>query len=641
MFHRFSILALAPLVLLLFADAPTGQGALIENAYAVTELAVTTDQGTQWSPDVSGNAVVWADAASQQAWALDLDSGQRIALGKPFGAFPGVTLGATVRVDGSRAAYLEQDPVTFRGRIVLVDVHTSQRLPVDPPTTDVGTFDLSSEWLVYSDHREGQNGIYLLSHGGQETLLATERRSDFAGTIDGDYVAWKQALPFGQVRLFARRISTGEQWQLVDFVPSGDPPIVDAYSVPAVSSAGVVVWNHGIGSPHGSPYSQIEGAWLGGATPAPFEAWSAQIIGDVALSGSIAVFTEGQRLIGYDLKGPGFFIVSQAVGRKAQPAVSIGETSATVVWLDYRNAGLASSRENSDVFAAVLKPGPAPMPAATGVPSAVDARIQIVWPNGSSVTESSRANVGIYLFLSGSAVTAACQWEPMVRLWKAVNNGPAHLVADGRKYAGRTAAGTVVPTWVFNDVDVSEAQDPLNKVYFHVTVDDTPSTSTVWSHGEDARTYFPIQESPGEVRPLPAPRLFNGFESVIQIVWPHGGAPVDQTEAVNVSATLFYRGTRDVPPPDYNPESMVLYAALNNGALQPVANGLKRVVRDGNLEYPVWDFNDLPVPAARDPLNKYYLTARADGDHTASIWAHGADARTYFPEKDLSANNCD
>jgi hypothetical protein len=45
--------------------------------------------------------------------------------------------------------------------------------------------------------------------------------------------------------------------------------------------------------------------------------------------------------------------------------------------------------------------------------------------------------------------------------------------------------------WDFNGVDVSAANDPLNRVYFWVSVDGVPTYTNVWAHGSDARTLFP------------------------------------------------------------------------------------------------------------------------------------------------------
>jgi hypothetical protein len=45
--------------------------------------------------------------------------------------------------------------------------------------------------------------------------------------------------------------------------------------------------------------------------------------------------------------------------------------------------------------------------------------------------------------------------------------------------------------WDFNDIDVSAANDALNRLTFWVSVDDVPTYSNFWAHAVDARTLFP------------------------------------------------------------------------------------------------------------------------------------------------------
>ncbi|MHB1132528.1 MAG: hypothetical protein ACYC4L_09100, partial [Chloroflexota bacterium] len=145
------------------------------------------------------------------------------------------------------------------------------------------------------------------------------------------------------------------------------------------------------------------------------------------------------------------------------------------------------------------------MPSAAGaaMPQAVDATIQIVWPHdGLPVASAAKANVGVTIFERGSDRAVAAEWSPTVRLWRALNNGPAEEVAVGKKVLKRVG-GLTYPAWEFNDVDVSAARDPLNKIYFRVTVDGVDSRANVWSHGADARTIFPKQDVPTAVVPCP------------------------------------------------------------------------------------------------------------------------------------------
>ncbi len=129
-------------------------------------------------------------------------------------------------------------------------------------------------------------------------------------------------------------------------------------------------------------------------------------------------------------------------------------------------------------------------------PAAVDARIQIVWPHDNlPIAEATRANVTAYLFAAGTlqAVAAEADWRPTVRLHWSVNNEPERVGSTviGKPRAMATGTGMQFLAWDFNDVDISAAQDPLNRMYFWVTVDDVTTYSSVWAHGADARTIFP------------------------------------------------------------------------------------------------------------------------------------------------------
>ncbi len=50
--------------------------------------------------------------------------------------------------------------------------------------------------------------------------------------------------------------------------------------------------------------------------------------------------------------------------------------------------------------------------------------------------------------------------------------------------------------------------------------------------------------------------------------------------------------------------------------------------------FPYWEANDVDVSQARDGTAKLYFLVQVDGVDTAtSVWAHAADARTFFPEQ--------
>ena len=117
-------------------------------------------------------------------------------------------------------------------------------------------------------------------------------------------------------------------------------------------------------------------------------------------------------------------------------------------------------------------------------------------------------------------------------------------------------------------------------------------------------------------------------DAKIEIVWPHNGAPVSQATKANITANLFLPNTLTSVPTSWN-GTVRLYRSLNNGVAQEVGTGVKRTVSQGGLTYPVWDFNNVDVSAARNAANKLYFYLVVDGVQTYSnVWAHGVDART-------------
>ncbi|MCL5109331.1 MAG: hypothetical protein M1401_10775 [Chloroflexi bacterium] len=270
---------------------------------------------------------------------------------------------------------------------------------------------------------------------------------------------------------------------------------------------------------------------------------------------------------------------------------------------------------------------------------ALQARIEIVYPHDDKpVSQATLANIGAYLFADQSDASICAALAPTVRLWGSLGNGVEEELAVGRQ-RGASAGGLSFPAWDFNDVDVAAARDSRNKYYFRVTVDGYESRSSVWSHGEDARTYLPQQELPvGVADDVPAV-----VDAKIEIVWPHDGKPVAEATQVNIGAFLFGHGTQAPVPPQWSP-TVRLWRALNNGFAEEVALAQKVIKREGDLVYPAWEVNDVDVGAARNPLNKYYFWVTVDGvDSRSNVWSHGADARTYFPRQDVPTGvvSCD
>jgi hypothetical protein len=326
---------------------------------------------------------------------------------------------------------------------------------------------------------------------------------------------------------------------------------------------------------------------------------------------------------------------------------------------------------------------PAVWPAASAQP-AVDAKIQIVWPHMRRETTFTGfemrfplANVEVYLFERGTLNPVACDFANRVVLRWAVNWSTsqvpshhsfswwfAHAMPEGVEGERilRTVDGKTFPVWVFNDVPTRVDPEQLDagwereKQFFFVEVEGLDVRSNVWAHAFDGRTLAPSPLMPQEV----APASGNVLDAIIQIVWPHdregNERPVDEAELVNVAVDLFHHPFDAVVDRRQVSKALgfgfdrpvVLLRSLNHGLLEPVKRAdqviaVTRQLFEGGpmISWPRWVFNDVEVSAARDPANKYYFTVRVDGlaTHT-TVWAHGADARTYFPQRDVPARGC-
>ena len=298
-------------------------------------------------------------------------------------------------------------------------------------------------------------------------------------------------------------------------------------------------------------------------------------------------------------------------------------------------------------------------PAEAAPPSqapAVDAKIQIVWPHDAQgivapVDTAPLVNVEVYLFERGTLNPVSCDFANKVTLrWSTneVTRGGVVLVPahEERSAVGqrviRTEAGKTFPAWVFNDVPVH-----AGKTYFFLEVEGVNARTNAWAHSADPRTILPYGVAPTGVQTQPPGAL----DALIQIVWPHDTngdfQPVERAPLANIGVDL---ALHPVNPPSYAWSSVGfevnqpvrLLRALNSGYLEPVKAADQVLnMTGGDRAWPRWIFNDVDVSAARDPQNKYYFAVQADGVEThTTIWTHGADARTYFPQKDIPTRSC-
>jgi photosystem II stability/assembly factor-like uncharacterized protein len=123
------------------------------------------------------------------------------------------------------------------------------------------------------------------------------------------------------------------------------------------------------------------------------------------------------------------------------------------------------------------------------------------------------------------------------------------------------------------------------------------------------------------------------LDARIELVWPHGGAAVTEAKRANIGFRLFGRGSLEPPPCSWS-SRVTLWQAFNNSPAEPLEEASQRTV-DGQ-PFPFWELNDVDVSRANDAGNKIYFMAQGNGpDLATSIWAHGADPRTYFPQQDV------
>lgn len=270
----------------------------------------------------------------------------------------------------------------------------------------------------------------------------------------------------------------------------------------------------------------------------------------------------------------------------------------------------------------------------------IRAKIEIVWPHGgAAVQDAELANITAYLISETGNDPPPCDWSPTVRLWAALNAEPARPIAVGQKRMF-TVSGRAFPVWDFNDIDVSAARNPTNKLSFFLTVEGVRTLPNIWVHAADARTIFPQADVPVGSASGQPPEV----DARVEIVWPHDNLPADRAARANITAYLFHARSKLAIAADGSWLPTVRLHKSLNTETEERGDGIigmpRAVSAEGGISFLAWDFNDVDVSAARDPLNKLYFWVSVDGVTSyPNIWAHGMDARTIFPQPDL-LNSC-
>ena len=240
------------------------------------------------------------------------------------------------------------------------------------------------------------------------------------------------------------------------------------------------------------------------------------------------------------------------------------------------------------------------------------------------------------------------RWDPADAVWAPVSRGLPDrstilsFIADPRRpgllWAGRDGGGVYRSTdggdlWTNVGVGAGENLAPALAVDYAAPDSVLMGTATagVWA----LRPNTQPAPSPQATAPaLSAPAAARaGVDARIEVVWPHDWAPVNEAKLANLGLRLFIPGSLMPPACGWRPK-VAVWQAANTDPAEPLAPAEQRSV-DGQ-SFPFWSLNDVDVSRAADLQQKLYFMVRVEGVDTAtSVWAHGADPRTYFPQQDV------
>jgi hypothetical protein len=139
---------------------------------------------------------------------------------------------------------------------------------------------------------------------------------------------------------------------------------------------------------------------------------------------------------------------------------------------------------------------------ATGDIDAIDARIQVVWPhdaagNPKDTSEATYANISVALFNHGTRLSVPLDWRPDgATLYGSWNHEISQVLAHEAVVQVRKAGAITYPTWEFNNIPVDRAMDPSNTLHLWFIADGVATYPSIWTHGTDARTFFPVRDEP-------------------------------------------------------------------------------------------------------------------------------------------------
>jgi hypothetical protein len=114
------------------------------------------------------------------------------------------------------------------------------------------------------------------------------------------------------------------------------------------------------------------------------------------------------------------------------------------------------------------------------------------------------------------------------------------------------------------------------------------------------------------VAPLPS-----AVDAPIQVLWPRDAS------AANITGVLLISGTTQPVPCRWSP-TVRLYASVDGGPTITVGSGVKRLLTQSGLTYPVWDFNAVDITqAALGKSIDFWLDVNGVPTH-ATRWTYSA-----------------
>lgn len=123
------------------------------------------------------------------------------------------------------------------------------------------------------------------------------------------------------------------------------------------------------------------------------------------------------------------------------------------------------------------------------------------------------------------------------------------------------------------------------------------------------------------------PTIPEEVDAHIQVDTAGQNLPPDRATVTRLSVILTTVGSLEPVPCDWQP-AVRLWRAEGNEPARPIAVGTRRLERQGDLAYQVWDFPEVDISAARaGRLLAFFVTVDGATTHS-TVWVHAIDGRS-------------